>query len=95
MARFKIVAETGIAAGVRRVEAVTGGNALAYVQQLEATVGTVAGALKVMPAEVGMRVNTVLDLRYNQSDGHCHQATPVQPEGSRSGNTNGCSIVSI
>jgi alanyl-tRNA synthetase len=33
---FKIVAEGGVAAGIRRVEAVTGGNALAYLQQLEA-----------------------------------------------------------
>ena len=58
---FKIVAETGIAAGVRRVEAVTGGNALAYVQQLEGTLVGVADALKVAPVEVGMRVTSVLD----------------------------------
>jgi alanyl-tRNA synthetase len=32
---FKILGETGVAAGVRRVEAVTGGNALRYVQALE------------------------------------------------------------
>jgi alanyl-tRNA synthetase len=58
---FKIVAETGIAAGIRRVEAVTGDNALAYLQQLEATVGSVAGALKVTPAEVGARVDGLLE----------------------------------
>jgi alanyl-tRNA synthetase len=58
---FKIVAEGGIAAGIRRVEAVTGDNALAYLQQLEATVGGVAGALKVTPAEVGDRVAGVLE----------------------------------
>ena len=34
---FKIVAEGGVAAGIRRVEAVTGDNALAYLQALEAT----------------------------------------------------------
>jgi len=58
---FKIVAEGGIAAGVRRVEAVTGDNALAYLQGLESTVTGVAGALKVTPAEVGGRVAAVLE----------------------------------
>jgi alanyl-tRNA synthetase len=58
---FKIVAETGVAAGVRRVEAVTGENALGYLQTLESTLGGVAGALKVAPAEVPARVAAVLD----------------------------------
>jgi len=58
---FKIVAESGIAAGVRRVEAVTGDNALAYLQQLEASLGHVAGTLKVPPAEVESRVAALLD----------------------------------
>ncbi|MFZ9553017.1 MAG: alanine--tRNA ligase, partial [Limnohabitans sp.] len=47
---FKIVAESGVAAGVRRIEAVTGANALAYLQQLEATVAQAAGALKAPAA---------------------------------------------
>ena len=58
---FKIVAEGGVAAGIRRVEAVTGGNALAYLQQLEATVSGLAGTLKVTPAEVAGRVGGVLE----------------------------------
>jgi alanyl-tRNA synthetase len=58
---FKIVAESGVAAGIRRVEAVTGDNALAYLQQLESTVGGVAGTLKVTPAELPARVGAVLD----------------------------------
>ena len=57
---FSIVAESGVAAGVRRVEAVTGLNALAYVQQLEATLDGVAGTLRVTHAEVHARVGTLL-----------------------------------
>nr|WP_295130979.1 alanine--tRNA ligase [uncultured Roseateles sp.] len=58
---FKIVAEGGVAAGIRRVEAVTGAGALAYVQGLENTVAAVAGTLKAAPAELEQRVNAVLD----------------------------------
>ena len=58
---FKIVMETGIAAGVRRVEAVTGDHALAYLQRLEATLDGVAAALKVTPAEAPQRVAAVLE----------------------------------
>jgi len=58
---FKIVAEGGVAAGVRRVEAVTGDNALAYLQSLESTVNQVAGTLKVTPGELSGRVAGVLD----------------------------------
>jgi alanyl-tRNA synthetase len=58
---FKIVAESGVAAGIRRVEAVTGDNALMYLQTLEATVGELAGSLKATPAELSGRVNAVLD----------------------------------
>ncbi len=58
---FKIVAEGGIAAGIRRVEAVTGGNALAYLQQLEGSLAGVAGALKVAPADVPGRVDHLLE----------------------------------
>ena len=39
---FKIVAEGGVAAGVRRVEAITGSAALAYTQNLETTLNGVA-----------------------------------------------------
>ncbi len=58
---FKIVAEGGVAAGVRRVEAVTGDNALAYLQSLESTVQAVAGTLKAAPAELEQRLHAVLD----------------------------------
>jgi len=59
---FKIVAESGVAAGVRRIEAITGDNALAYVQSLESTVNQAAGTLKATPSELSARINGVLDL---------------------------------
>ena len=49
---FKIVAETGVAAGIRRVEAITGDNSLAFVQHLNATLNSAANTLKVQPGEV-------------------------------------------
>jgi alanyl-tRNA synthetase len=58
---FTITAEGGVAAGVRRVEAVTGMNALRYVQGMETTLGGVAGTLKVTPHEVPARVGALLD----------------------------------
>ncbi|WP_411878968.1 alanine--tRNA ligase [Polaromonas sp. YR568] len=58
---FKIVAESGVAAGVRRVEAVTGENALAYLQSLESTVQAAAGSLKASPSELQGRISQVLD----------------------------------
>ena len=58
---FKIVAESGVAAGVRRIEAVTGENALAYLQSLEATVAQAAGALKAPVAELTGRIGQTLE----------------------------------
>jgi alanyl-tRNA synthetase len=58
---FTITAEGGVAAGVRRVEAVTGMNALNYVQGMETTLGGVAGTLKVTPHEVPARVLALME----------------------------------
>ena len=58
---FKVVTEGGVAAGVRRIEAVTGENALAYLQSLEATVGEAAATLKAPTAELTARVQASLD----------------------------------
>ncbi len=49
---FKIVAEGGVAAGIRRVEAVTGTGALAHVQSQESRLAEAAAALRSNPAEV-------------------------------------------
>ncbi len=56
---FKIVAETGVAAGIRRVEAITGDNAVRYVQDLEASLGAAASALKAQPSELTQRIGQV------------------------------------
>jgi alanyl-tRNA synthetase len=58
---FKVLAEGGVAAGVRRIEAVTGANALAYLQSLESTVTQAAGALKAPATELQGRISQVLD----------------------------------
>ncbi|CAL60816.1 alanyl-tRNA synthetase [Herminiimonas arsenicoxydans] len=58
---FKVVGESGVAAGVRRIEAITGANALSYFQDLEATVHSAAATLKSPPAELQPRLAQVLD----------------------------------
>jgi alanyl-tRNA synthetase len=58
---FKVVSEGGVAAGIRRIEAVTGANALAYLQDLESTVQSVAATVKAAPTEVQSRITQVLD----------------------------------
>ena len=58
---FKVVGETGSAAGVRRLEAVPAEGALAWVQQQENTLATAASALKSGPHEVGQKITQMLD----------------------------------
>ncbi len=58
---FKIVTEGGVASGVRRIEAVTGQNALRYLQDLEDTVTQAAGTLKAPVAELNERIGGVLE----------------------------------
>jgi len=49
---FKIVSEGGVAAGIRRIEAITGSNALAWVRNLNKSVQQAAASLKANPAEL-------------------------------------------
>jgi alanyl-tRNA synthetase len=58
---FKITAEGGVAAGIRRVEAVTGEGALALVQNLNRRVNEAAAALKTQPEELPQRIAQVQD----------------------------------
>ncbi|CAN1530592.1 AlaS Alanyl-tRNA synthetase [Burkholderiaceae bacterium] len=58
---FKIVAESGVAAGIRRVEAVTGSNVLNFVQTLESRINEAAQILKAAPHELAQRVTQLQD----------------------------------
>ena len=58
---FKIVAEGGVAAGVRRVEAITGDNALVWVQNQQALLLRAAGVLRSTPADLPERIAQVQD----------------------------------
>ena len=58
---FKIVSEGGVAAGIRRIEAVTGANALTLVQSLASRVNETASVLKVQPEEITQRIQQIQD----------------------------------
>ena len=53
---FKIVSEAGIAAGVRRIEALTGNNVIEYYRQMEENLHTIAKTLKTSPAEITEKI---------------------------------------
>jgi alanyl-tRNA synthetase len=58
---FKILAESGVAAGVRRIEAVTGDNALTLVQHQSQILAQAAGAFKAPPAELPAKIAQMQD----------------------------------
>ncbi len=58
---FKILVESGVAAGIRRVEAITGENTVSWVQQLDARVQEAAALLKTQPHELTQRIALVQD----------------------------------
>jgi len=58
---FKVLSESGVAAGVRRIEAVCGEMALGYVANLQSDLQEVAGLLKTSPDEVTAKVKQTLE----------------------------------
>ncbi|MCO6418634.1 alanine--tRNA ligase [Siccirubricoccus sp. KC 17139] len=60
---FKIVSESAVAAGVRRVEAVTGEAALKLIEESDKRLAETAAALRVAPAEVPGRVAALVEER--------------------------------
>ncbi len=53
---FKILSESGVAAGIRRVEAIAGDRALTYLQQLDTQINQLAASLKATPNDLAQRI---------------------------------------
>ncbi len=58
---FKIVGETGVAAGIRRIEAVTADGALAHARNQERQLAEIAGMLRAPAQEIGAKLAQTLD----------------------------------
>jgi alanyl-tRNA synthetase (EC 6.1.1.7) len=58
---FKIVSESGVAAGIRRVEAITGENALMHLRQAEARLKNAADLVRGTPDELAVKIEQVLE----------------------------------
>lgn len=58
---FKIISESGVAAGIRRIEAMTGAGALTRIFNSERRLGHIAGILKTSPAEACDKVGQLVD----------------------------------
>jgi len=58
---FKILSESGVAAGIRRVEAITGDRALTYLQKLDTQINQLAASLKATPIDLAQRITQLQD----------------------------------
>ena len=58
---FKILLETGVAAGIRRIEATTGSGVLAYLDETEKNLGAIAQLVKATAAEAAERVAQLME----------------------------------
>lgn len=66
---FKIISESGVAAGVRRIEALTGNGVLTYYAEMENTLHKAAAAVKASPSELVAKVEHLMaDLKALQSE---------------------------
>ena len=69
IASFKILSESGVAAGVRRIEAITGNNVTAYYQEMEERLNAVARVLKTSPATLFDRAEHLMaEMKVLQSE---------------------------
>jgi alanyl-tRNA synthetase len=58
---FKIVSESGVAAGVRRIEALTGEGAYRFVKEEESELWEIASSLKSVPGELSSKLERLLE----------------------------------
>lgn len=66
---FKIISESGVAAGVRRIEALTGNGVLKYYAEMEETLHKAAATVKASPVELVAKVEHLMaDLKALQSE---------------------------
>ncbi len=58
---FKVIAESGVASGVRRIEAIAGTQVLEHLQHLETTLESAASALKAPMGEINVKIAQILE----------------------------------
>jgi alanyl-tRNA synthetase len=76
---FKIISENGVAAGVRRIEALTGDNVLAYYKRLESELNEAAKVVKSTPANLADRLEHLLaELKALQSENESLKSKAAQ-----------------
>ncbi len=97
---FTILSESGVAAGVRRVEALTGDYALAAVQFRRQALNEVAGLVKCKPAELPTRVNAMIESQKTQEkEIHRLQSRLAAAQGgdlaSKAEQVNGVTVLSV
>ena len=63
IALFKVVSESAVAAGVRRVEGVTGAGALTYLNEFHRVAREAAAVIRSTPAELPERITQLMDER--------------------------------
>ncbi len=86
---LKIISESALSSGIRRIEALTGANALAYFEEQEARVKNAATLLKTAPAEMVERVRTLNEDKKRLEKEISDLRKKVALSGSNTSNTDG------